>query len=247
MKITFLGTSHGVPSAERFCSSTMIEIGEAVYLIDGGAPTGDLLIRKGINYDRIKAVFTTHIHGDHTLGMLGMLSLSNWKFRTSSYVTYMATEEGIEAFKKIIEVTDSPLDESRLTMKLTTPGTFYDDGVLKVTAVPTRHMEAVGKPSYALILEAEGKRVVFTGDLHHGDAADFPQIAKEEPSDLIVCEMAHFGHETIIPIAASCPTKMLLFNHIWWKYEEAMAGIKAANGNYPMPIVAVEDGDIYEL
>ena len=184
MKITFLGTSHGVPSAERFCSSTMIEIGEAVYLIDGGAPTGDLLIRNGISYDRIKAVFTTHIHGDHTLGMLGMLSLSNWKFRTSSYVTYMATEEGIEAFKRIIEVTDSPLDESRLTMKLTTPGTFYDDGLLKVTAVPTRHMEAVGKPTYALILEAEGKRVVFTGDLHHGDAADFPQIAKEESSDL---------------------------------------------------------------
>lgn len=247
MKITFLGTSHGVPAADRFCSSTMIEIGDAVYLIDGGAPTGDLLIRNDINYDRIKAVFTTHIHGGHTLGMLGMLSLSNWKFRTSSYVTYLATEEGIEAFKRIIEVTDSPLDESRLTMKLTTPGTFYDDGVLKVTAVPTRHMESVGKPTYSLILEAEGKRIIFTGDLHHGDAADFPQIAKDEPSDLIVCEMAHFGHETIIPIAASCPTKMLLFNHIWWKYEEAMAGIKAANGNYPMPIVAVEDGDIYEL
>ena len=105
MKITFLGTSHGVPAADRFCSSTMIEIGEAVYLIDGGAPTGDLLIRNGINYDRIKAVFTTHIHGDHTLGMLGMLSLSNWKFRTSSYVTYLATEEGIETFKKAPRIT----------------------------------------------------------------------------------------------------------------------------------------------
>ncbi|MBR6790744.1 MAG: MBL fold metallo-hydrolase [Oscillospiraceae bacterium] len=247
MKITFLGTSHGVPAADRFCSAAMVEIGEAVYLIDGGAPTGDLLIREGISYDRIKAVFTTHIHGDHTLGMLGMLSLANWKFRTSSFVTYLATEEGIDAFKKIIEVTDSPLDESRLPLKLTVPGAFYDDGVLKVTAIPTRHMEAAGKPTYALVLEAEGKRVIFTGDMHHKDAADFPQIAKDEPSDLIVCEMAHFGHDVIIPIAASCPTKMLMFNHVWWNYEESMAGIKAADGRYAMPIVAVEDGDIYEL
>ena len=26
MKITFLGSSHGVPSAERYCSCTMIEV-----------------------------------------------------------------------------------------------------------------------------------------------------------------------------------------------------------------------------
>lgn len=247
MKITFLGTSHGVPAVDRYCSSAMVEIGEAVYLIDGGAPTGDLLIRYGISYDRIKAVFTTHIHGDHTLGMLGMLSLSNWYFKTSSYDVYMPTEEGIGAFKEIIRVTDSPLDETRIRMKVTAPGCFYDDGVLKVTAVPTRHMENSGSPTYSLILDAEGKRVVFTGDMHYKDAADFPVIAKEESSDLIICEMAHFGHDVIIPIVGACPTKKVLFNHVWWKYEESMAGIKAANGNYPMPIIAVEDGDVYEV
>ena len=247
MKITFLGTSHGVPGADRYCSSAMVEIGEAVYLIDGGAPTCDLLIRCGISYDRIKAVFTTHIHGDHTLGMLGMLSLSNWYFKTSSYDVYMPTEEGIGAFKEIIRVTDSPLDETRIRMKVTAPGCFYDDGVLKVTAVPTRHMENSGSPTYSLILDAEGKRVVFTGDLHHGDAADFPVPAKEEPSDLIICEMAHFGHEVILPIVTACPTGKVLFNHVWYHYEESMAAIRAADGQYPMPVLAVEDGDIFEI
>ena len=38
MNITFLGTSHGVPSAERYCSCTMIEVGGATYFIDCGAP-----------------------------------------------------------------------------------------------------------------------------------------------------------------------------------------------------------------
>ena len=38
MKITFLGTSHGVPAADRYCYCVMIESGKSVYFIDGGAP-----------------------------------------------------------------------------------------------------------------------------------------------------------------------------------------------------------------
>ena len=38
MKITFLGTSHGVPAADRYCSCTMLEVNGAHYFIDAGAP-----------------------------------------------------------------------------------------------------------------------------------------------------------------------------------------------------------------
>jgi len=34
MKILFLGTSHGVPEANRRCSCTMIEIGDKRYFVD---------------------------------------------------------------------------------------------------------------------------------------------------------------------------------------------------------------------
>ena len=43
MKITFLGTSHGVPAKDRFCSSIMLESGGSFYFIDAGAPVMDLL------------------------------------------------------------------------------------------------------------------------------------------------------------------------------------------------------------
>lgn len=33
MKITFIGTSHGVPAADRFCSCAMIEVGESYILL----------------------------------------------------------------------------------------------------------------------------------------------------------------------------------------------------------------------
>ena len=61
MKITFLGTSHGVPSPTRYCSATLLEVEDRAYLIDAGAPVADLLIRRGVPFEKLRAVFTTHI------------------------------------------------------------------------------------------------------------------------------------------------------------------------------------------
>ena len=71
IRITFLGTSHGVPEKDRFCSSTLIEIGDDRYLVDMGGPVTETLIRRDIPLETIKAVFITHPHGDHTNGLIG--------------------------------------------------------------------------------------------------------------------------------------------------------------------------------
>jgi len=249
MKITFLGTSHGIPSETRFCSSTMIEIGEAVYLIDGGAPVADLLLRRGVDLNRIKAIFTTHIHADHTLGLLPLISLLNWTRMCQSAATdiFMTEEAGIEAFRNVILTVDKKFDDARLRFRKTEEGVFYSDDNLTVTAVPTKHMQNGAFPTYSLIIDAEGRRVVFTGDLHWADAADFPLPAKEEPSDAIVCEMAHFSYEAIFPILKGCPTKQVLFNHVFFKYEENMNAIREAGDSLGFPIRAVEDGDEAEI
>jgi len=245
MKLTFLGTSHGVPMTDRFCSSALIEVGEAAYLIDGGAPVADLLIRRGIPFSKIRAVFTTHIHSDHTIGLLSFMSLSNWYYKDASYDLYMTEQAGIDAFRNVILTTDKVFNEDRIRMKLVTEGEFYKDEHITVRAFPTLHMN--GKfPTWSFVIDsADGKRVVFTGDMHVRDAVDFPQIAKDEPSDAIVCEMAHFGHETVLPILEKCPTKKMLINHIFWKYEENLAAIAAAGNT--MPIHAVADGEEIEL
>ena len=49
MKITFLGSSHGVPEAHRKCSCIMIEVGENIYFVDMGTPTIDELRKRGIS------------------------------------------------------------------------------------------------------------------------------------------------------------------------------------------------------
>ena len=49
MKITFWGTSHGVPAHDRYCSCTLIESGDVFYLIDCGAPAVDLIHRNHLD------------------------------------------------------------------------------------------------------------------------------------------------------------------------------------------------------
>lgn len=246
MKITFLGTSHGVPSSTRYCSATLLEVEERAYLIDAGAPVADLLIRRGVPFEKLRAVFTTHIHSDHTVGLSALCSLANWYYRESDFDIYMTEERGIQIFRQMVRVTDGSLDEQRLRFHLTSPGVFYDDGTLRVTAISTRHMEQVNGTSYAYLIEAGGRRMLFTGDLHGEDAADFPAAA-QEPTDLIVCEMAHFGPDAIFPRLAACPVRQVLFNHVYHDYEASMAAIRAAAGQYPFEVRAVEDGDVVEL
>ena len=84
MKITFVGTSHGVPWADRHCSCFMVESGGAVYFVDAGAPMVEAIMGAGREVDDLRAVFTTHIHSDHTVGMIQLASLMNWFFGKAS-------------------------------------------------------------------------------------------------------------------------------------------------------------------
>ena len=89
MKITFLGTSHGVPAADRFCTSIMLESGENVYLLDAGAPVINLMLKMGIDLKSLKAAFVSHSHMDHLSGLADLICLMNWYFQDTSADFYL--------------------------------------------------------------------------------------------------------------------------------------------------------------
>ncbi len=247
MKITFLGTSHGVPAADHYWACTMIEAGGAVYFIDAGAPLMDLLLRRGAELDKIRAVFTTHLHGDHVNGLLAFADLANWYFKTMRMRIYLTEEEGITAFKKLICLTEGrALDEERVAFRMAQPGLVYEDENIRVTAIPTRHMAGQNRPSYAYLVEADGKKVLFTGDMsQHLALKDFPAYALEHPVDLVVMEMAHFGPEEAVPYLEKCRTKRLEVQHVFPL--DKMEKIRALDGVYGYPVHTPEDGDCVEL
>ena len=204
MRIIFFGTSHGYPEPHKKCSSLMIEVGEKRYIIDMGSDITTDLVDRGLRPECLCAIFITHMHGDHFCGLAPFLNLCNWLYKTTDFALYLPTD--IDKFKGAIKAwidlrcTPEPIRD--FDCRKVTEGVIYDDGVLKVTAYPTKHCVE----SYALLLEAEGKRILYTGDLSSkfGPEYDFPRTALESRVDLLICEGAHFPATKYQPIFEGC-------------------------------------------
>ena len=204
MKLTFLGSSHGVPEPRRKCSCTMIETNGRYYLVDvGTAPIDELAVR-GIPVDAVKGIFVTHMHGDHTNGLIPFLDLISWKFKTAEPTVYLPNAQARTAIEGWLSVNGVTLRD--IPILQVEPGVIFNDGFLKVTAIPTQHIQA----SYAYLVEADGKSVLFTGDLKH-PSVDFPAVEKK--TNLYICEAAHFDPIVYKPIFEAADVERICFNH----------------------------------
>ena len=77
LRITFLGTSAAVPTTERNPSGLVINREGDRLLFDAGEGTQRQMMRFGTGF-AISDVFLTHLHGDHILGLPGLLQ--TWDF-----------------------------------------------------------------------------------------------------------------------------------------------------------------------
>lgn len=249
MKLTFVGTSHGVPEKERYCSCTMIESGGARYFIDAGAPLGELVKRCDWDIREIRAVFTTHVHADHTVGIPHFADLINWFYKEAAVDFYITEQPLIDAIKGLILAMEpgSTLKEDRVRFHLTDPTVDWEDENLKLHYIPTKHLPE-GHPSYAILVteKASGSRVLFSGDLSiRLEKSDVPTILAEEELDAFVCEMAHFSAEALKPYLDACRAKNLFFTHVApaKKFED----IEALKPGYRFEIHTPADGDSVEF
>jgi ribonuclease Z len=73
MKVTLLGTSCGVPTAERGLSCAAVRRERELILFDCGEGTQRQMMAFGLSFMRIGSVYVTHFHGDHYLGLFGLV------------------------------------------------------------------------------------------------------------------------------------------------------------------------------
>ncbi len=244
MNMTFIGTSHGVPAADRHCSSIMLECEGALYFIDAGAPLSSEILRYGKTMQAVRAVFTTHAHGDHTVGLVQLCDLFNWYYRDAAADFYVTEQAHIDAIRAMIISGGTPsIDDTRVRFKLPAEGRVYEDEHILVDYIRTAHMAV----SYAILVTevATGRRVLFSGDLSNAlQAADVPAVIREE-LDGFVCEMAHFGVSHIAPYLSECRARRVWFTHVFSL--EKYAQIEAMKEEYPFEILTPADGDAYRI
>jgi ribonuclease Z len=100
MKLIFLGSGGTMPTAERALPSIALKRDGELLLFDCAEGTQRQMLRAGISPVRPKAIFITHFHGDHFLGLAGLAQTMSLMDRTEPLEIYgpPGTEEKIEKF-----------------------------------------------------------------------------------------------------------------------------------------------------
>ena len=74
IKVTVLGRASAKPTVTSHPSAQVVNVNEQYYLVDAGEGTQQQMFRRGINPLKLRAVFISHLHGDHVFGLFPMLS-----------------------------------------------------------------------------------------------------------------------------------------------------------------------------
>lgn len=83
-EVTILGSSSSTPIFNRNPSAQILNVNEKYILIDCGEATQNQLLNFGLKANRIDQIFISHLHGDHYLGLVGLLSSLHLNGRTKS-------------------------------------------------------------------------------------------------------------------------------------------------------------------
>lgn len=97
--VTILGSNAATPLYNRNPTAQILNVNERIFLIDCGEGTQQQLLRYGIRAQRIHSIFISHLHGDHYLGLVGLISSLHLIGRNKPLTIY-----GPPELKEIIDI-----------------------------------------------------------------------------------------------------------------------------------------------
>ncbi len=140
IRIKILGSNSAAPAHRRHHTSQLINIEGKYYLMDCGEATQLQLKRYKLRAQRINNIFISHLHGDHYLGLMGLLSTMHLMGRTKEINLY-----GPKGLSEIITM-QMKYSETVLNYHInfvevdtTINKVIHEDDFVKVYSIPLNH------------------------------------------------------------------------------------------------------------
>lgn len=138
--LTILGSSSGAPTPDRYQTAQHLLFHNHHFLIDCGEAAQMQLMKYNLGYMKIEAVFISHLHADHYIGLIGLLNTMSLNCRENDLLIFCP--EGLD------EIIDVQLKHSHVELNFkiiyhfTSQGKFekiYDSVFLEVFSFPLVH------------------------------------------------------------------------------------------------------------
>jgi len=139
-ELTILGNSSSTPTSRRHPSAQILKINNDYILIDCGEGTQNQMLRYKISHNKLRYVFISHMHGDHFLGLPGLLCTMSVQGRTDDLDIYCPEE--LEFLINLqFSLSDVQLKFKVLyhKLKFDAPADILETRDFKVTSIPLKH------------------------------------------------------------------------------------------------------------
>ncbi len=177
LKVTLLGTGSPEPRLDRFGPSILVEAGGEKLIFDCGRGATQRLEQIKIPFSEINALFLTHLHSDHIVGIPDLWLTSWTRGRKGPLRVWgpAGTQEMMshlqQAFQFDIRVRQEdaklPLQGVAVVAKDIAEGVVYENSGVKVTAFTVDHGRV--RPALGYRIDFAGHSVVLSGDTRYSE------------------------------------------------------------------------------
>jgi len=139
-ELRILGSASATPTLGRHPTAQALTVGGAHYLVDCGEGTQWRLLEYRSRLNQLRAVFISHLHGDHYFGLFGLLGSLHLQGRTRSLV--IVGPPGLdEVLSTQMRVSSTKLAFAMEFVAVDTEAhaVVYEDAHITVSSLPMRH------------------------------------------------------------------------------------------------------------
>ncbi len=199
MEATILGTSSMVPTKDRNHAAVFVSYKEEGILLDCGEGTQRQLKTAGIPLSKVKIILITHWHGDHVLGLPGMVqsmgsskytgklkifgpkgTKKRWELLKKAYVFEDRFEIEINDVKKKVFFETKEFQLEALELDHTTPCLGYAIVEKDRRRIKMDEAKKLGIPEGPLIGKlSEGEKIKINGKTIKPDEVSFIEKGKK--------------------------------------------------------------------